>query len=145
MNHWVIAGLVVVHQLLGMLWYSPFLFGYHWINASGFRLSAMPRPDEPGFYVPFALSVAASLLLCYALAYLFRRLDVRSARAGLGWALLCWAVFAFVPLLVHYQFAQRPWSLAWLDGGRDFIVFALTGAVIGALGFRNHQGEKPDV
>ena len=132
-SHFVIAGLVLLHQLISMFWYSPFLFGYHWINASGFRLSQLPPYNETAFYWPFVFSVIASVLLCYAMTFLYVRFKVTGAAAGVKWGFVIWFVFVFLNLLTHNQFAQRPVSLSLIDGGRDFIIFTLSGLVISTL------------
>lgn len=128
---WVLA-LVVAHQVLSFVWYSPYLFAWSWIDASGFRFSRIPAPDTPAYYLPFALCVVASTVLCYTMVWLYHRLAVRTALQGVGWAVLLWFAFVFTSMAVHHQFAQQPWSLTLIDGLRDLLLFVLTGAVLGA-------------
>jgi hypothetical protein len=127
-----IAFLVAAHQLLSYLWYSPYLFAFDWIEASGFRLSRVPPSGTPAYYWPFVLSILNSIVLCYAMTWLYKRLAVTTALQGLGWALVLWFVFAFANMAVHHQFAQQAWALTLIDGGRDLLLFVLTGAVLGA-------------
>ena len=63
-NHAVVWLLVVAHQLVSFVWYSPYLFGFKWMNLTGYRLSAIPPADSFGFYKPSLISIFASFLFC---------------------------------------------------------------------------------
>lgn len=136
LNHKVIAMLVIVHQLISFVWYSPWLFGYRWINASGFRFSSSPPVSSIAFYTPFIFSIIASVLLCYAVAFLYAKFNIATAIEGIKWGFVIWFVFLFINLLTHHQFAQRPVALTLIDGGRDCLIFLLTGLVISTRAIR---------
>jgi hypothetical protein len=139
LRHWVIVILVITHQLISFIWYSPWLFGFKWINASGFRFSNSPPVTSIAFYTPFIFSIIASVLLCYAIAFLYARFEIETAFEGIKWGFVIWFVFLFINLLTHHQFAQRPVALTLIDGGRDCLIFLLTGLVVSTLVFRKNQ------
>ena len=122
--------LVVAHQLFSFLWYSPYLFGYRWVHASGFRFSDFPPINDMAFYWPFVFSIIASVLLCYAITFLFSRFNIVKTKEALKWSFILWFVFLFLNLMTHNLFAQRPIALTLIDGGRDCLIFLSTGFVI---------------
>jgi hypothetical protein len=69
------------------------------------------------------------------LAWLINRLNAASAMAGLKIALLCWFAFLFVEystIAVFSAFETNPWPLIFIDMGRPFVAFAISGLVLGA-------------
>ncbi|HEX7028752.1 MAG TPA: DUF1761 domain-containing protein [Gammaproteobacteria bacterium] len=137
-NHRAVWLLVVVQQLLSFAWYSPYLFGFKWINLAGYRLSAVPPADTVAFYKPFLISICASALVCYGLAVLFKRLNVTCASRGVILASGCWIAFSFSPLFTHNEFANRPWALTLIDAGRDWIIFVSAGLVLAKWRLKAH-------
>jgi hypothetical protein len=58
-----------------------------------------------------------------------------NAMAGLRIALLCWFAFLFVEyatISVFSAFETNPWPLVFIDMGRPFVAFAISGLVLGA-------------
>lgn len=129
-NHLAIWVLVIMHQLLSFAWYSPYLFGFKWMNLAGYRLSAIPPADTFEFYKPFLASIFASFLLCYGLAILIRTFNIVTARRGVILAGACWLAFSFSTLFTHYEFANRPWMLTFIDAGRDGLMFLSAGLIL---------------
>ncbi len=129
-NHLIIFMLVIAHQLISFIWYSPYLFAFDWMNLTGYRLSDIPPFGSMRFFTPFMLSISASILLCYWLATLIYKLNITSVYRGVKLALSCWLVFLFVFVLTHHYFANTSIALTLIDTGRDAIIFAVTGAVL---------------
>ena len=124
MHHGLVAVLVVVHQLISILWYSPYWLGVKWFSKTGLRLSEVPTYQSFAFYWPFILSIFASIALCYLMAYLLRGLQIGSI--ALQFACIVWLGFVFLSMLTHHQFAQHPLSLTFIDSGRDLLLIVIT-------------------
>lgn len=129
-NHLAIGLLVILHQLLSFAWYSPYLFGFKWMNLAGYRLSVIPPANSFGFYEPFLVSIFSSFLLCYGLALLFKSLNIVKVRKGAILAVGCWLAFSFSLLLTHNEFANRPLMLTLIDAGRDGLIFVSAGLIL---------------
>lgn len=141
-NHLAIGLLVITHQLLSFAWYSPYLFGFKWMNLAGYRLSTIPPADSFGFYKPFLFSIISSILLCYGLAILFRTMNIVTARRGFILASGCWLAFSLSLLVTHNEFANRPWMLTIIDAGRDWLIFVSAGLILPIWRFKaNHETE----
>lgn len=130
-NHLAVWILVVVHQLIGGLWYG-LLFNNLWLNLHAKTMTDIDNPHE---LWPYLVAIGASIAVNYALAWIIARFEVTSAVCGLKIALLCWFAFLFVEhatISAFSAFGTNPWPLVFLDMGRPFIAFAVSGLVLGA-------------
>jgi Protein of unknown function (DUF1761) len=134
MNHkihhlavWVLA---VIHFFVGLGWYS--LLGDKWLS---YHARAATDIELPHNVLPYVLAFVTAVIVNYMLAWLFARLHIVHAVSGLKVALLCWFAFLFVPyatISVFSAFETNPWPLVFIDMGRPFIAFAISGIVLGA-------------
>jgi hypothetical protein len=130
-NHLAVWILVVVHQLIGGLWYG-LLFNNLWLNLHAKTMTDIDNPHE---ITPYVIAIGASIAVNYALAWMIARFEAPSALCGLKIALLCWFAFLFVEhatIAAFSAFGTNPWPLVFLDMGRPFIAFAISGLVLGA-------------
>ncbi|MGH8727330.1 MAG: DUF1761 domain-containing protein [Burkholderiales bacterium] len=126
-NWMAVFVVVVLHQALGFLWYSPMLFGDLWMDAIGLvPEDAQPTPT------PFVLAIAASLALNVTLAWLFTRLYVASAMSGMWIAFICWLGFFVLNSATHSAFEGETLPLILISGGKELVAFLLSGTVLGA-------------
>lgn len=119
--------LIVLHQLLSILWYSPWMFGYKWLRLTGLS----PAELDSAKFSPFVISILASTALVYGMAWLFGRLKVKGIGQGVKYAIFFWAVFLLMLSLTHAAFEHIPPVLVLIDLGRDFMIFTLTGGMLG--------------
>ena len=129
-NHLAVWILVVVYFLIGWGWYT--VFGEKWLNLHARTMTDIERTHNVSAYL---LAFVASIVVNYSLASLIGRLNAASAIAGLKIALLCWFAFLFVEyssIAVFSAFETNPWPLIFIDMGRPFFAFAISGLVLGA-------------
>ena len=132
-NHLAVWILVVVYFLIGWGWYA--IFGEIWLNLHARTMTDIERTHNVSAYL---LAFVASIIINYALAWLawlINRLNAVSAIAGLKIALLCWFAFLFIEystIAVFSAFETNPWPLIFIDMGRPFVAFAISGLVLGA-------------
>ena len=86
---------VVVAGLAGfafsLVWYSPFLFGWVWVTASGEAATAMPLWK-------MLVAPLRELISAYVLAWLVLRLDIRNWKDAAGLGVGLWFAFYVVQL-----------------------------------------------
>jgi hypothetical protein len=129
-NHLAVWILVVVHQIVGWVWYA--LFGEMWLNYHALTKTDIEQTHNVGAYL---LAIVTAIVVNYMLAWLIARLNAASAVAGLKIALLCWLAFLFVEhatTAVFSSFETNPWPLILIDMGRPFVAWAISGLVLGA-------------
>jgi hypothetical protein len=129
-HHLAVWVLVIIHFFVGLGWYA--LFGEKWLDLNARTMSDIEQPHN---VVPYAIAIVAAILINYALAWLFAKLHVAHAVTGLKIALICWFAFLFVPyaaISAFSAFETNPWPLVFINMGRPFIAFAISGIVLGA-------------
>ena len=115
----------MVTFLVGGPWYSAALFGKRWGEAMG-HSGAKPGHPARVFGLAYAFSFIAAALLAALMA------PAATLADGFRLGALVGACFVATSFGVNYQFANRPWSALFIDGGYHIVQFALMGAVLGA-------------
>jgi hypothetical protein len=126
-NHLAVLVTVILHQVLGFLWYSPFLF----VPA---RLAALGLPASEATAVdPVAIGIDAVtwIVAAYVMAYLVQKTDAKSAGKGaaLGALLFLIEIPALAP---KYAFAHIKPIVAVIDLGNLLVVTLITCSILGA-------------
>jgi hypothetical protein len=120
-NHLAIWLLVLAQQIIGGLWYSPWLFGDLW-----FELRGMVREDvnqlDP---VPFIVSIIQAVAMTYFIAWLFVRLRIWQLRDALTLAATLWIAMSFLGHATNYTFLGLSWGVLLIDSGMALINIVL--------------------
>jgi Protein of unknown function (DUF1761) len=129
-NQFAVWILVVAYFFIGWGWYQ--ILGEAWLNYHAKTMTDIERTHNVSAYL---IAIVDSIFVNYALAWLIGRLNATSAVAGLKVALVCWFAFLFVEyatISVFSAFETNPWPLVFIDMGRPFLGFAVSGVVLGA-------------
>ncbi len=111
--------------LLGGLWYSPVLFLNPWNAAMGRTEKDNGHPAKV-----FGLSFIFALVAAFVFALLLGPNPVLSEAWKAG--LLVGVGFVAMSFGINYQFANRPISALFIDGGYHTAQFVLYGLILGA-------------
>lgn len=68
-NYVVVVVAAVVSFIIGMLWYSPLLFGNAWMKAGGFSKKDINKAKKKGMGKMILASFVGSLVMAWVLAY----------------------------------------------------------------------------
>ncbi|MCF0053352.1 DUF1761 domain-containing protein [Dyadobacter chenwenxiniae] len=131
-NLWAVLVCVVLGQIIPALWYTA--FSERWMALNGFTMEQIKSATSP---VPYLASIVSSSLMAYTLAWVFTKIPVRSLLSGLLTGLLFGVVFVLFETIVKDMFSMRPLLLSFIDGGVSVLVYAITGAILGA--WRKYQ------
>ena len=126
-NHAAVWILVLIHQIIGAMWFSPFLFAEKWMQLVGKSM----QDFESATITPYIVSIINAIVMNYAMAYLFKKLNVANFMTGMYYAFIFWFAFLFVEILTYNSFELRPVGLALIDGGKSLVTFLLSGFVLG--------------
>jgi hypothetical protein len=118
---------VVLHQMLGYLWYGVF-FAKPWLAGLD-KLSSDIDTSAP---LPYILDVVGWLVASLVMAWLVVRLDIRSARGGAMLGFVLWLGLAVPALLPHYAFIGLKPVVMAIDAADLLIACVMTGAILGA-------------
>ena len=126
-NLLVVFGATVAGNLLGGLWYSPFLFGKPWAKANGITLGKYDdNANIPGVFVSsFILQLFAASMIAGLLG--INKGGLEGAQLG---TLLAFS-FVFTAMGMTNLFERRPIHLILINSGYHFVSFGLMGFIIG--------------
>ncbi len=122
----IVAGLA--GWAFGALWYS--VFAKQWIAASGVMTDTDGKPVNRKNPLPYAISIAAALIVAATMYYAFDMLEIVTVAKGFTSGLGIGACFAAPWLATSYGFAGRPFTLTVIDAGYAIFGSAVIGAVI---------------
>jgi len=121
-NHIAIVVAVVIHQVIGFLWYSPFLFLGPWAQGLGKQISELDMPNP----APFLADIVGWFFACYFISWLVQRVAVETFQQSLGLSILLWVGVA-VPLMApHYLFAGLHSNVLMIDAMNALVQLAAT-------------------
>jgi hypothetical protein len=96
---------------------------------NGFTMEQIKSATSP---VPYLASIVSSSFVAYTMAWVFTKIPVKSLVIGFLIGLLFGTVFVLFETIVKDMFSMRALALSLIDGGVSVIVYALTGAILGA-------------
>ena len=109
-----IAG--VVSMAIGMLWYSPVMFGRHWMSLSGITPESMEKCKD-GMGRTYALGFLAGLLKAGAVYYILKLLLFSSLSKNLEVAFVLWLGFVATTLYSSVIWEKKPAALYLINSG----------------------------
>ncbi len=124
-NIWAVIVAAASSFLLGGLWYSPAVFLKPWNKAMGRTTEDDGHPAKV-----FGLSFVFALISAYVFAMLLGPEPVLSEAWKAG--LLVGLGFVGASFGINYQFANRPFSALFIDGGYHTCQFVVYGLILGA-------------
>ncbi|MDX1516309.1 MAG: DUF1761 domain-containing protein [Woeseiaceae bacterium] len=124
-NIWAVLAAAASSFLIGGLWYSPLMFLKPWNRA----MNRSESDQQPHPARVFGLSFAFALIAAWLFAQLlgpapeFADAIVTGLIVGLGFVATCFGI--------NYQFADRPFSALFIDGGYHTAQFVIFGIILG--------------
>ncbi|HWV30415.1 MAG TPA: DUF1761 domain-containing protein [Dyadobacter sp.] len=126
-NLWAVLVCVVIGQIVPALWYST--FSEQWMALNGFTMEQIKSATSP---IPYLASIVSTSFMAYTMAWVFTKVPVKSLVMGFLIGLLFGTVFVLFETIVKDMFSMRALALSLINGGVSVIVYALTGAILGA-------------
>lgn len=127
LNYWAIFVVVIVSQIIPMIWYS--VFQNKWMKLNDLSLEFI---EDNATSSPYIMAIIASLAFAWVLAWLFKRMNIESAKDGFLTAFVMGIPFSLFNLMTLNMFSFRPYELAWIDGGENLIIWGAAGIILGA-------------
>jgi len=118
----------VVFWLIGLFWYSPFLFRDSWMSLIGMNGAQLRYVVE--LWSPHFATVAIAALFTFALACVITLFDCGDAWRGMAVGALFWLI-PWVVMVAVILFRGLPLGLIWLHGGYTLIASVAAGAILG--------------
>ncbi|MBI4167889.1 MAG: DUF1761 domain-containing protein [Candidatus Aenigmarchaeota archaeon] len=127
----VILAAAVFSMIIGMIWYSPMLFGKYWMFYSGVsaRKSKLEKKRNSVNTV-YAISFVGSLVTAYVLAYFLYYTGSTTAFEGAKKGAMMWAGFVLTAMAAGVLYENRPKELLVINSAYQLISLMVMGAIL---------------
>ncbi|MGE0161202.1 MAG: DUF1761 domain-containing protein [Gemmatimonadales bacterium] len=119
---------VVLHQVLGYLWYAVAPWARTRVLALGLPESELTTVNGAALGMDIVGWILASVMI----AWLLQRLGRATVSSGMTLAVALWVGVALPAIAPHYAFAHIPASVMVVDLLNSLVTLIVTGAVLGA-------------
>ncbi len=106
----------IVAFILGMLWYSPFLFGRQWAQAHGFSEQKM-REMHSSVSTAHILGFLTYFVTAYVIWYLFSLMNITTMQSALCVGFMLWLGFPAAQGFMSTQYSGKPMKVFLIDTG----------------------------
>lgn len=110
LNYWAILVAGVAQFVIGMIWYSPLLFGRQWMKLMKLDESTM-NGSKKDMGAIFFMSFVSSLVLSYVLAHFVSYLALVEIEEALQAAFWLWLGFVAMTHLSGVLYEKKPFQL----------------------------------
>lgn len=115
----------LIFMAVGMLWYSPFLFGKMWMRLSGIDPVKVDRMKKAGMGKTYFAALLVALLMSAALYYFYGLTEVGDTAEALMLAFALWVGFVATTLAASVLWESRPFTLYLINSGNYLIALSL--------------------
>ena len=119
---------VVVHMVLGMLWYSQMLFGNVWKKHVDKSESGFAKMHK-GMAAGMSGSFVAAIIMAYVLAHFVQYLDAHTAAKSVGLAFWLWIGFV-TPYAINAVFFEKRSKIVFLVNVGYYLVSLIAMSMI---------------
>lgn len=126
LNILAIVAVVILDMVIGMLWYSPFVFGEAWHSLQGLDMAQM----QEGRGMVYGVSLLGNIAKVVCLALLLRWVGAETWRDGVKIGLLAWLGFVVTIHMGSTLYAGRSMEVLFINMGFHLVVFSAAGAIL---------------
>jgi len=132
-NYLAVFLAAVVSFVLGMLWYSPVLFGKQWMKLSGLGKKDIGKAKKKKMTGIMLTAFIANLVMAWVFLYLLGMLGYSDVLSGIVLGFLVWIGFFATTMLGSVLWEGKPWGLYVINAGYQLVNLVVIGAVLGAF------------
>lgn len=126
-NFLAIVVIIIFNMILGMLWYSPKVFGTVWAREHNFELTDLKA--TPLHYVG---AIVVSFVMAVVFAIIINWLDIFTVSDGLKLGFTIWLGFIATTHFSGVLWAKKPLNVYFIDSGFQLISMLFMGALLTA-------------
>jgi hypothetical protein len=118
---------VVASMAVGMIWYSPKVFGNTWMRLANVH---MEEGKKEGMGKIMGLTVLSTLITGYVLSQVLNAFAIGSFAEGMFVTILVWLGFSAAITFMHYLFDGRSLKLFLLYAAHELVSLLVMGAIL---------------
>lgn len=127
----------VAQFVIGMIWYTPQVFGNKWMELLNFSAEQMQADMDEGKFnmkltmsIQFIAGLVVAFVTMHIVQYTMVATDTSGIVAGITAAFWCWLGFIATDI-GQYGFEQRTWKIYIIDKGWPLLAILVNGALVG--------------
>ncbi len=128
-SHLAVLLSAIIQWFIGVIWYSPALFGKAWHAAVDDRTGAKKTNEIAG---TLATGVG-NMIVSFMVLYFLSMTGVAGLKYGAFIGFRLWLGFVATPLFAQYVYERRPFKLYVINAGYWLVALMVSGAVLGRL------------
>lgn len=130
-NWLAIIAAAVINMILGAVWYSPILFGNHWMKLTGVTKKTMRKGSTAPMYLG---SFLTAIIMSFVLGQFLIMSNATVVADALRVALWAWVGFIAPYGLTNMMFQNKPPQLFLIDSGYYLVSLLLMAVVLFVMG-----------
>ena len=127
-NYLAIGAAALTTVVIGVIWYSPILFGGQWLEAHGYSIEQMRQSAGRNLIV----SLFCYVVMATVMAVLFSYLGFSTLFHGALLGFLVWLGFLATLGMTAHLVAGKPLSIYLIDAGYQLVYAIVMGTIIAA-------------
>lgn len=128
-NHLAVLLAAIIQWFIGIVWYSPALFGPAWHPAVDDRPGAKKTNGIAGTIA----SEIGNLIVSFMVLYFLWLTGVAGLKHGAFIGFFLWLGFVATPPFAQYVHERRPFKLYVINTGYWLVALMISGALLGRL------------
>ena len=124
-NYLAVLATAVVNILLGMLWYSPILFGNIWMKAIG-----KTKEELGGAGVGYVFTIITALITAVVLALFIGYAQADTILKGIQTGFWIWLGFVATTTLAGVLWEGQPLKVYLIYNGLQLVTFIVMGSIL---------------
>ncbi len=129
-NYVAVLVTAIAGYVIGMLWYSPPLFGKQWMKLSGITEKDIAKQKKKGMGKQMLVAFIVALVMSYVLAYFVGFLGATTFVAGAMLGFWFWLGFLATTQINPVLWAGQPFTLYLLHTAHYLVALAVMGGIL---------------
>ncbi|MEK9166230.1 MAG: DUF1761 domain-containing protein [Patescibacteria group bacterium] len=130
LNYWAVLVSAIANMALGMLWYSPLLFGKSWMREMGFTNESMERAKARGMGKIYAAAFVGSLVMAYVMAYFVFVWAAADFMSAFQLAFWIWLGFVATVMMSSILWEGKSAKLYFINAGYHLVSLFITALIL---------------
>ena len=120
-----------VQMAIGMLWYSPILFGNLWMRLMGFTDKDVTKAKKKEMIKSYIIMFISILVMTFLVAFFVSKIGVVDFVDGGIVGFQIWIGFIATTMLGSVLWEGKSWKLYLINTGHYLVVLIVSGAILG--------------
>jgi len=125
LNIWAILAGAIAYMIIGMIWYSPSVFGRRWARLTGLKKSQLKST-----WASYFIAMLAALVTSFVMAKFIDWFQIDSARQGAIMGIWIWAGFVATVLINTVLWEKKKFSLYLINSMHYLLSLVVMGAIL---------------